>query len=41
MCILWYIHVCVGIFIYGYVYILDFSFYIGLYIYNIKATKRV
>ena len=29
MCILWYIDVCVGIFIYGYVYILDFSFYIG------------
>ena len=40
MCILWYVYVCVGIFIYDYVFILNFSLYIGS-IYNIIATKRV
>ena len=34
-----YIYVCIGIFIKGYVYILDFCFYLGS-MYNIIATKR-
>ena len=40
MYILWYIYLCLGIFIYDYVFILNFSLHIGS-IYNVIATKRV